>query len=67
MLDRGTRPEYMRLLDPDALAKIHRLELLARGVVEGFISRKKAKEDYGFEERWIAAYGGDAPTGKAAE
>ncbi len=30
--------EYMRLLDPDALARIHRLELIARGTVEGFVS-----------------------------
>ena len=41
--------------------------LIVDDVVEGFISRKKAKEDYGFEERWIAAYGGDAPSDKAAE
>jgi uncharacterized protein (DUF58 family) len=31
-------PEYLRLLDPEALSKIHRLELLARGIVEGFVS-----------------------------
>ncbi|MCD6416020.1 MAG: DUF58 domain-containing protein [Planctomycetes bacterium] len=33
-----TQPECTRLLDPDALAKVHRLELIARGAVEGFIS-----------------------------
>jgi len=48
MLERGTRPEYMRLLDPDALAKIHRLELLARGVVEGFISGRHKSPYKGF-------------------
>ena len=31
-------PEYARLLDPDTLAKVHRLELVARGTVEGFVS-----------------------------
>ncbi|MBS3733666.1 MAG: DUF58 domain-containing protein [Phycisphaerae bacterium] len=31
-------PAYMRLLDPAALAKVHRLELIARGVVEGFVT-----------------------------
>ena len=32
------QPAYMHLLDPQALGKIHRLELIARGVVEGFVS-----------------------------
>ena len=32
--DTDRPPEYMKLLDPDALAKIGKLELLARGVVE---------------------------------
>ena len=32
------QPGYLRVLDADALAQIHRLELMARGVVEGFIS-----------------------------
>ena len=36
-------------------------------VVDGFISREKAKADYGFDDRWVAAYGGDAPSDKAAE
>ncbi|MCX5675615.1 MAG: DUF58 domain-containing protein [Planctomycetota bacterium] len=48
MLERGTRPGYMRLLDPDALAKIHRLELLARGVVEGFVSGRHKSPYKGF-------------------
>ncbi len=30
-------PPYMWLLDPEALGKIHRLEFLARGVMEGFV------------------------------
>ena len=38
----------MRLLDPDALAKIHRLELLARGVVEGFVSGRHKSPYKGF-------------------
>jgi len=38
----------MRLLDPDALAKIHRLELLARGVVEGFVSGRHRSPYKGF-------------------
>jgi uncharacterized protein (DUF58 family) len=48
MIERGTRPEYMRLLDPDALAKIHRLELLARGVVEGFVAGRHKSPYKGF-------------------
>jgi len=42
------QPEYMKLLDGDALAKIHRLELIARGVVEGFISGKHKSPYKGF-------------------
>jgi uncharacterized protein (DUF58 family) len=41
-------PEYMRLLDPDALAKIGRLELLARGVVEGFVAGRHRSPYRGF-------------------
>lgn len=41
-------PAYMRLLDPDALAKIHRLQLLARGVVAGFISGRHRSPYRGF-------------------
>jgi uncharacterized protein (DUF58 family) len=39
---------YMRLLDPDALTRIGRLELIARGVVEGFISGKHKSPYKGF-------------------
>ncbi len=42
------KPEYMRLLDPQALAKIHRLELLARGVVEGFVAGRHRSPYKGF-------------------
>jgi len=38
MIEPSGQPEYMYLLDPEVLAKIHRLELIARGVVEGFVS-----------------------------
>ncbi|HUS47539.1 MAG TPA: DUF58 domain-containing protein [Phycisphaerae bacterium] len=38
----------MRLLDPEALAKIHRLELIARGVVEGFVSGRHKSPYKGF-------------------
>jgi uncharacterized protein (DUF58 family) len=38
----------MRLLDPQALAKIHRLELIARGVVEGFVSGRHKSPFKGF-------------------
>ena len=41
-------PEYMSLLDPDALAKFHRLELIARGVVEGFVSGRHKSPYKGF-------------------
>ncbi|HUS91640.1 MAG TPA: DUF58 domain-containing protein [Phycisphaerae bacterium] len=42
------KPAYMHLLDPDALAKIHRLELLARGVVEGFVAGRHRSPYKGF-------------------
>ncbi len=38
----------MELLDPDALGKIHRLELVARGVVEGFVSGRHKSPYKGF-------------------
>jgi uncharacterized protein (DUF58 family) len=38
----------MRLLDPQALAKIHKLELIARGVVEGFVSGRHKSPYKGF-------------------
>ena len=41
-------PAYLSLLDPSALAKIHRLELLARGVVEGFVSGRHRSPYRGF-------------------
>ncbi len=41
-------PRYMRLLDPDALTKIGRLELLARGVVEGFVAGRHRSPYRGF-------------------
>jgi uncharacterized protein (DUF58 family) len=34
----SNQPEYLRLLEPAALEKLAKIELLARGVVEGFIS-----------------------------
>ena len=42
------QPDYMELLDPDALGKIHRLELIARGVVEGFVSGRHKSPYKGF-------------------
>ena len=42
------RADYMSLLDPDALARIHRLELIARGVVEGFVSGRHKSPYKGF-------------------
>ena len=42
------RQAYMRLLDPEALAKIHRLELIARGLVEGFVSGRHRSPYKGF-------------------
>jgi uncharacterized protein (DUF58 family) len=47
-IDGDGKPEYMRLLDPQALAKIHRLELLARGVVEGFVAGRHKSPYKGF-------------------
>ncbi|MFW6132273.1 MAG: DUF58 domain-containing protein [Planctomycetota bacterium] len=38
MIQRSAIPQYMRLLDPQALSKVHRLELIARDVVEGFVT-----------------------------
>lgn len=42
------QPDYMRLLDGPALAKIHKLELIARGVVEGFVSGRHRSPYKGF-------------------
>jgi uncharacterized protein (DUF58 family) len=44
----GGQSDYTRLLDPDALAKVHRLELIARGVVEGFVSGRHRSPYKGF-------------------
>jgi uncharacterized protein (DUF58 family) len=40
--------DYTRLLDPEALGKVHRLELIARGVVEGFVSGRHRSPYKGF-------------------
>ena len=48
MAERTHQPGYMRLLDPDALAKIGRLELIARGVVEGFVAGRHKSPYKGF-------------------
>ena len=38
MVDGANIPDYMRLLDAEALCRIGRHEFSARGVVEGFIT-----------------------------
>jgi len=48
MPEQTATPRYMRLLDPDALTKIGRLELLARGVVEGFVAGRHRSPYRGF-------------------
>ena len=48
MAQQRNKPEYMRLLDPDALAQVHRLSLIARGVVEGFVSGRHRSPYKGF-------------------
>ena len=48
MIERSDKPGYMHLLDPNVLAKIHRLELIARGVVEGFVSGRHKSPFKGF-------------------
>ena len=48
MADAASTPEYMRLLDPEALAKLGRQELLARGVVEGFVAGRHRSPHRGF-------------------
>jgi uncharacterized protein (DUF58 family) len=42
----------MRLLDPGALSRIHRLELVARGVVEGFVSGRHRSPYKGFSSEF---------------
>jgi uncharacterized protein (DUF58 family) len=48
MINQPNQPGYMRLLDPQVLAKIHRLELIARGVVEGLVSGRHKSPFKGF-------------------
>ena len=48
MIDRTHQPDYMTLLDAEALAKISRLEYLARGVVEGFVAGRHKSPYKGF-------------------
>ncbi|HAU38413.1 MAG TPA: DUF58 domain-containing protein [Phycisphaerales bacterium] len=50
MIDSNQRshPEYLRLLAPEALAKLSRLELVARGVVEGFVAGRHRSPYKGF-------------------
>jgi len=48
MLEAANRPDYMRLLDSDALTKIGRLELIARGLVEGFVAGRHRSPYRGF-------------------
>ncbi len=43
-----TAPRYLRWLDAAALSKIHRLELVARGLVEGFVSGRHRSPYRGF-------------------
>ncbi|KPK80146.1 MAG: hypothetical protein AMJ81_12410 [Phycisphaerae bacterium SM23_33] len=47
-MEQANQPEYMQLLDPTVLAKIHRLELIARGVVEGFVAGRHKSPFKGF-------------------
>jgi len=48
MVGPEAKPEYMRLLDGEALGRLHRLELLARGVVEGFVAGRHRSPYKGF-------------------
>ena len=48
MVEPTHQPEYMYLLDPKVLAKVHRLELIARGVVEGFVAGRHRSPFKGF-------------------
>lgn len=42
------QPEYLKLLEPSALTRLGRLELIARQVVEGFVSGRHASPYKGF-------------------
>lgn len=44
----GSPPAYLQLLDPAVMARIGRIELLARGQVEGFISGRHQSPYRGF-------------------
>ena len=48
LLDTNNSPPYMWLLDPEALAKIHRLDFLARGVMEGSVTGRHRSPFRGF-------------------
>ncbi len=48
MPDGTATPDYMQLLDPEALGKLGRLELIARGVVEGFVAGRHRSPYRGF-------------------
>jgi len=48
MPDFASPPPYMRLLDPAALARIGRTEMVARGVVEGFVAGRHRSPHRGF-------------------
>ena len=48
MVGPEAKPEYMRLLDGEALGRLHRLGLLARGVVEGFVAGRHRSPYKGF-------------------
>ena len=43
-----TTPDYLRLLDSESLGRLQRLELIARGVVEGFVPGKHRSPYKGF-------------------
>ena len=44
--------DYLKLLDPAALGRMGRLELLARGVVEGYISGRHKSPYKGFSSEF---------------
>ncbi len=48
LFDSSKPAAFASLIDPQALARIHRLELLARGVVEGFVSGRHRSPYKGF-------------------
>jgi uncharacterized protein (DUF58 family) len=48
MAEPGVRPDYMHFLRPEALAKVHRLELVSRGAMEGFVSGRHKSPYKGF-------------------